>query len=80
MTNDSFQILESFNVLYLALQIPYISDQLLNKETAWDFMSAGCHFLRELTNIVRRKCVKAQEILMEIFQKSVNLINTYMIN
>ena len=29
---------------------------------------AGCHFPRELTNIVRRKCLQSQEILMEIFE------------
>ena len=35
---------------------------------------AGCYFPRELTNIVHRKCLKEQEILMEIFQKLVCLI------
>jgi hypothetical protein len=35
------------------------------------FSYAGCHFPRELTNIVRRKCLESQEILMEILKKSV---------
>ena len=33
-------------------------------------MFTGCHFPRELTNIVRRKCLESQEILMKIFKKS----------
>ena len=31
------------------------------------YHSTGCHFPRELTNIVHRKCLESQEILMEIF-------------
>ena len=34
----------------------------------------GCNIPRELIKIVRRKCLKAPEILMEICQKSVCLI------
>ena len=47
------------------------------KEKSIGLSCTGCHFTRELTNIVRRKYLKLQEILTEFFKTQFVYWKTY---